>query len=188
MAKETKMTTKNYMEMFEKDELIALANLDIKNGNVEEGLLKLKSLYASDDSDVEVLGMLASLYAQLGLLEKARTLYEKILKVEPKSFLTNFQLGMTYFDTGEIDQALKVWEQVLSQESVFPPALFYRGLALSQKGEIADAKQSLETLLQSAEPDNLYFEKAQELIQSINSRQGDVSNNKYAAGAYSTEH
>ena len=81
--------------------------------------------------------------------------------------LESFQLGMTYFDSGESEQALGIWDKILKVEPVHPPTLFYKGLALAQSGQNADAEQSLNTLLQSASAENLYFGKAKELLDAM---------------------
>lgn len=82
MAK-TKTTTT--VESFEVDELVALARLDMDRGNVEAALSKLKQVLAGADPLSEAQAMAARLYAQLGLFERARPLYQAYLQSNPEA-------------------------------------------------------------------------------------------------------
>lgn len=113
--------------------------------------------------------------------------------MRPESINELFQLGMTQFDTGELDSALATWATVLTKEPVHPPALFFRGMVLAQQNSLADAKVMLETLLNSAPTDNLYYNRAQELLRAINSGQNSEKTGTFADAtlpkdAYKVEH
>ena len=157
--------------LFDDDELLALAKHDLDKGEVESALFKLKQVLVSDEPLDEARTMAARIYAQLGLFERAQGLYEEYIAKNPGAVLESFQLGMTFFDMGRVEEALSHWDKVLDKEPVHPPSLFYKGLVLAQLGKVADAKQSLDTLLKSAPADNLYFGRARELLQAIDSGQ-----------------
>lgn len=157
----------NQWENLEQDELIALARLDIEQGRVEQGLLKLKYLLAAGTVQPEVLSMAARLYAQLALFDRAQPLYEQYLQLRPDAFEEEFQLGMVKFDKGEGGQALETWERVMKRQPTFPPGLFFSAVVLRQQGKIADARRNLDVLLQTAPNDNLYYGRGQELLQAI---------------------
>jgi len=180
---------------FDSDELLALTNLDIEKGDIENALLKLKTILADKKPPVEANAMAARLYAQLGLFDRAKDLFEKYIKVNPDAIVENFQLGMAHFDAGDVDAALKIWDVVVKTDPVNPPALFYRGLALTQQHQYSDAKQSLDTLLKTAPADNLYFGRAKELLSAIDSGQvvknddnGKNLVNSLVKDAYQVEH
>ena len=164
--------------VFETDELLALARLDLERGNVEQALSKVKTTLQQDASSLDAMSLAARIYAQLGLFERARDWYKKIVKENPQAVLESFQLGMTYFDSGESEQALGIWDKILKVEPVHPPTLFYKGLALAQTGQTADAEHSLKTLLQSAPSENLYFGKAKELLDAMKTGQFQFMNNR----------
>ena len=179
---------------FESDELLALASLDIERGNVEEALLKLKRVLADKTPPIEASAMAARLYAQLGLFERAKELFKTYLDKEPNAIVENFQFGMAHFDAGESNEALSIWDDVVKNDPVNPPALFYRGLVLTQLNKHADAKQSLDTLLKSTPADNLYFSRAKDLLTAIDAGQ-TLPNNQAAEisatmmkDAYQVEH
>lgn len=165
--------------VFETDELLALARLDLERGNVEQALAKVKTTLQEDAPSLDAMSLAARIYAQLGLYERAQDWYKKIVEENPEAVLESFQLGMTYFDSGESEQALGIWDKILKVEPVHPPTLFYKGLALAQSGQNADAEQSLNTLLQSAPSENLYFGKAKELLDAMKKGQFQFMNNRH---------
>ena len=186
---------KDKIALFEADELLALATLDIEQGNIESALLKLKQVLAGKKPPADASAMAARLYAQLGLYERAKGLFETYLKSNPDSIVESFQLGMAHFDTGNTSEALSIWGNVVEKDPVNPPALFYRGLALAQQNEHSDAKKSLDKLLQSAPADNLYFSRAKDLLSAIeagqiakNNGNGQSLVNSLVKDAYQVEH
>jgi len=154
-------------DLFESDELVSLARLNIERGEVEEALWKLKQVIAEANPPAEALAMSARLYAQLGLFERAKPLFQRYLVMQPNAVNEIFQLGMVHFDAGQQAEALKIWDGLLRTQPTHPPALFYRALALHQLDQSPEARHSLDILLKSAAPDNLYFNRAKELLQTI---------------------
>ena len=171
MATKTKSSaTLSKADIFEADELIALARLDIEHGHLDEALWKLKQAHTDAAAPPEVFAMLARLYAQLGLWERAKPLFERYLAAEPHAVNESFQLGMVHFDSGQADEAIKIWDKLLLTQPTHPPALFYRALAKQQLGQTAEARHALDVLLKSAPPDNLYFTRGKELLQALDTQ------------------
>ena len=170
------MAQKNEVSL-DTDELIALIKLDLEKGNIEKALLKLKEVIKDKNVPSEAYAIAARTYAQLGLFERAKDNFNRYLENNPDATTELFQLGMSHLDCGEKQEALGIWDRLLKKAPVHPPALFYKGLVLAQSGKIADAKQSLDTLLKSANVDNLYFGRAKELLQSIANDQLSHGNN-----------
>lgn len=164
MTSRTKSAT--HVEL-DNDELLALARLDVERGDLEGALLKLKQMLAAEAPQSEVLAMGGRLYAQLGLWERAKVLLQRFLVQNPNATNETFQLGMVHFDAGQAAEARKIWEGLLKTVPTHPPALFYHALVLGQEGEVNLAKHSLDTLLKTAPPDNLYFGRAKELLQAL---------------------
>ena len=163
----TKTKTPMTDELFETDELVALARLDVEKGNIDQALARIKQALADATPPAEALTLGARLYAQLGLFERAQVLYQRFLKSNPGAVIESFQLGMTHLDAGQPQEALAIWDALLKDHPVHPPALFYKALALSQQGQPVDARHALETLLKSAPADNLYFGRGKELLQTL---------------------
>lgn len=156
------------LESFDADELIALVKYDVENGALDQALFKLKNVLARRKAPQEAKALAARLYAQLGLFDKAKALYKDYIKDVPDAELETFQLAMTHYDSGEIDQALEIWNQILAKQPTHPPSLFYSSLALANKGNKADAVKNLEKILHAVASDNLYFERAKELMSALN--------------------
>lgn len=152
---------------FETDELIALARLDMDEKHYDEALWKLKQVLCEAEPPAEALSMSARLYAQIGLFARARGLYERYMALESDAIPERFQLGMTYLDGGEPTEALAVWEPLLQDVPNFPPALFYRGLALARVGQLDAARKQLDDITRMLPADNLYFGRARELLQEL---------------------
>jgi len=201
MATKAKATVPAKIEkndLFEADELVALARHNIERGELDEALGKLKQAMSDTAPPAEAFAMGARLYAQLGLWERAKPLYQRFLEAEPNAVNEAFQLGMVHFDSGQIDEAVNIWENLLKNHPTHPPALFYRSLAKHQTGQTAEARRTLDVLIKSAAPDNLYFNRAKELLQTIEGQQAMPVASRAAAttetlrvapkDAYKTEH
>jgi tetratricopeptide (TPR) repeat protein len=155
---------------FDAEELLALARLDLEKGDPEGALAKLKELLAETKPAAEAIALSARVYAQLRLHIRAKDLFKRYLAIHPDAVDETFQLGMVSFDGGNASEALALWGKVLKKQPTHPPALFYSGLALARDGKTADAKRSLDILLQSAAPDNLYVNQAKGLLEAIDGR------------------
>ena len=154
---------------FDTDELLALAGLDMEQQRHEAALRKLKQVLNAESPPAESLAMVAKVYAQIGLLERAQTHFERYLEQVPDARLERFQWGMALFQGNNLSAALDVWEQVLREQSFFPPAQYYKHLALAQLGDVDTARQGLEAMLKSLDKDNLYFARARDLLSALES-------------------
>jgi len=149
------------------DELLALARHELQRGEHESALLKLKRLVSQKKSPAEALAVMARLYGQLGLPERARKSFEKYLEVNPGAAHETFELGVTYFDEGNDGRALDCWKRALELQPTHPPALFFSALAHSRTGDVAESRRQLDVLLKAAPADNLYAERARDLLKTF---------------------
>ena len=163
------MTSNAYDLIVEFDcpELVALARLDMNKGQLDQALAKIKRATRMEPHNSEALLLNAKLYAQLRLFDKAKQCYSQFLELNPEVHTEKFEYGMVHFENKEVDRALTLWNEVLSVMPQHPPALFYKGLAMAQKGQLDSARQTLEMLLRAVAADNLYFERAKELLAKI---------------------
>lgn len=118
---------------------VSAAASSIRTGDPESALKHLKSAVAAEPSNELALGMLASVYAELGMSERATEFFDKVLAINPGNPLARFQSGLLAFNRGELEGALKIWQ---AQEP--PPddfmIRFYSGLALAQLGRSEEAR------------------------------------------------
>lgn len=174
------------------DELLVLARLDIQRGAVGEGLLKLKGALALPEHPIAVLIELARLYAQLGLRRKAEPLFQRYLERAPADVDALFQVGMLQFDEGRREEAWRLWDQVLAASPQYPPAHFYRAVILADAGRADESIALLKNLMVFAQPDNMYVERAKDLIARLSAKKsgapGTDAASAIAASAYRTSH
>ena len=154
---------------FDNEELVALARLDIEKGDIESALAKLKLVLGGKKPPLVAKAMAARIYAQLGIYDRATRYFEDFLKQEPEAVVEQFQLGMAYLDSGEEASALKVWDKLLEKAPTHPPALFHKAVVNFRAKNTEEARQSLDALLKNAPADNLYFSRAKELLNAIDS-------------------
>jgi tetratricopeptide (TPR) repeat protein len=173
---------------FDSEELLVLARVDLEKGNVEGGLSKLKRALAMPDCPAEAALEAARVYAQLGLRHKAKPLFEKYLEHQPRNVDARFQLGMISFEDGRRNDALAAWEAVLRENGTYPPALFFRALAVAQSGDPGEARKMLRSAMDVLPPDNLYFARSRELLSSLEAGRQPTEAMSGNEQAYKTQH
>lgn len=155
------------LELYDTEELLALARLDMNRNQYDDALWKLKRVLQTSEPPLEAISMAARLYAQIGLFQRAQSLFNRYIELDADAVTETFQLGMTYLDAGNPDEALQVWDKLLQKHPTHPPALFYRGLILAQRGDVVSARAQLEQVLKTVASDNLYFTRARDLLQEL---------------------
>ena len=155
------------MEILDAEELLVLARIDMERKQMDSALVKLKNAVKLNEEMKEISSTLATLYAQVGMFERAANIYSEILEKEPESVWERFQYGMVQRDLGNVDAALSSWKKVLELDKTHPPALFFCAEAELKNNE-EEARRYLDILVQSTAADNLYVEKAKELLIELN--------------------
>jgi len=121
------------------DKDLVLATRFAKQGDFEQAIVHLKSILASDPKHEVAVGMLAAIYAQIGLLDRAIDYYQRTLAINPQNVLARFQLGLTQLTAKRPREALATWKPCLDQPGEFL-AHFHSGLALLQLQKPAEAR------------------------------------------------
>lgn len=125
--------------------LLAEAVELVKEGNLDSAIAILRDILGQDSNHELALGILASIYLQIGMNVQAIDLYNALLAVNPENTLARFQLGMAQFTLGQSTMALKTWEAMLTLPNEFM-AHFHSALALIDLG---NHQQALELLIQA---------------------------------------
>jgi tetratricopeptide (TPR) repeat protein len=178
----------NNNDLFDSEELLAFARLDIERGDLERGLGKLKRAATEADVAPTVHVMMAGVYAQMRLFDRAKGLYQRYLALVPGDVQARLSLGMTELDSGRPAEALAAWEELLRVAPGHPPALYYRAVALAEMGKRPEAIATLDGLLGSVPEDNLFFERAKELRGRLEAEGSKKGNARGPVGGYRTEH
>lgn len=179
--------------LLEQDELLALARIDVEKGELEAALIKLKQILMKENPIPDAISMLARLYAQIGLYTKAQEFFGRYVEMKPDADVEYFQLGMTYFESGQNERAQEIWDDILTKKPEHPPSLYYKSLILTRTDKHSEAKELLDVLLKTAAPDNLYFQRGKELLMALEAgknvkEEKKESLNESARKLYETEH
>ena len=163
------------LSLLDAEELLALGTVDLENDKADASLIKFKAAMQKDACPDFAHALIAKVYAQIKLFNKAEEHYQAFLQKHPDALNEKFQLGMVNLEKGDTTKALELWDDVLSMMPTHPPALFYGALAHLNNGKAEDAKRNLNVILQSAPADNLYFGRAKELLGNISNSNDTVT-------------
>lgn len=117
---------------------IGLAASAVRAGDSGEALTHLKTALLTEPDNELALGMSASIYAELGMDDRACDTFRKVLTINPANALAQFQLGLIEFRRGALTQALEIWQTPEPASNDFM-LRFYSGLALAQLGRSEEA-------------------------------------------------
>ena len=137
-----------------------------KHGDLEEAMTHLKSLLAADPDNELGNGMLAGIYAQLNMPERATTCYERVLSVNPRNVLARFQLGLLQLNSGKPGEAVLTLRPNLDDDSEFL-AHFYSAVALLELQQVEQARGLLEHVEQRMPRDHDLYPQLQTLMRPL---------------------
>ncbi|MGM9485044.1 tetratricopeptide repeat protein [Roseateles sp. NT4] len=138
-------------------ELLALALDASRRNDAGHALAYLKEASGRTDVSPQALFMLASEYAQLGMLPEAKATMSKSVEAGSNFPLARFQLGMLHVTSGEIEAAKTAWAPLGALDPQHPQAYlatFRRGMLHLVAEEFNAAVQALEEGI-SQNQDNL---------------------------------
>lgn len=107
-------------------------------------------------------GLLASAYFQLGMIDKAQSVYQGLLDKHPGNALARFQLGMVHFSKKRYEDALDTWAPLLEIDTDFM-GHFHSALAHLQLGRQEVAKPLLERAAMVMPSEHPLFAQLQQL-------------------------
>jgi tetratricopeptide (TPR) repeat protein len=132
------------MEPDDPQELLRRATAAASQRDFEQALVCLKRLLTLDDRHELAVGMLASVYAELRMPERAIEYYRRALEVNPANPLARLQLGLLQSSLGRAQDALDTWRPSLDDPKEFV-AHFQSGVAMLQLQRPAEARSLLAT-------------------------------------------
>jgi len=94
-----------------------LANICVKNGQIDEACKIYKKIVKISQNKVPPLEKLAELYVYTGKFEEAMKCYIYINKLSPSNFRASYRLGELYFINKYYDQALAEFTKVASSDN-----------------------------------------------------------------------
>jgi tetratricopeptide (TPR) repeat protein len=147
---------------------LGLAAQLVKKNQLDQAISVLKALDETYDKDQLVLGMLAGLYFQIGMLERAEIYYKKALGINPRNGLALLQLGLAQVELSRPEDALETWRPMLDDPNDFL-AHFHTGLTLLKIGRASEALDYLSIAKENMPANHPYQEKVDEIISSYTS-------------------
>lgn len=144
-------------------------------------LLFLTPLFLFSQSDLESLVKAGISLHDEGKYAEAVEKYNKALKIDKKSSLVNYELGLTYFTQKEYKKAIKSLDRVIkNNDKYLKEAFMTKGSCLDLLGKPKEAVQLYETAIkQFPESHLLYYNLA--LTQFNNKDQNGAEENIIAA-------
>lgn len=108
----------------------------------EMAMETLKQLLADIPGHELASGMLASIYAEIGMVDEAIGLYQGVIAQHPDNHLARVQWGQLLFNRGQSIEALDVWEPVRAASDDYM-AHFLSALAMIKLGRLDEARDLL---------------------------------------------
>lgn len=160
-------------QKLDEQELLALALRDSATGRHDLAIEKLKSLIELDPNHAHALHMLAAEHAQIGLLPRAISEFEKALAVDPELHVARFQMGLAHYALSDLASAEAAWQplKTLGEHHTLP--LYATGLIQILREEFEQAVRSLEMAL-TAEPEIPSLRK--DIARSVERARSQLSN------------
>jgi len=125
----------------------------------------LKKLIAHAPKHELALGMLASLYAEIGMRDRAIEIYQNILGFNAANPLARFQLGLVQLNNGQPQQALDTWAPALSNEDFM--LHYHSGLALKALNRSDEARQMFDHANKTMPANHALYAQLQEIRKSL---------------------
>lgn len=100
------------MTPLDAEELLHLGLHATRNNDPEAALGYLKQSLAMEPDNAQAVYLLAANYAQIGLYDRARELFERTLELAPREYTAAFQLGLLHMTGGDLDAARETWARL----------------------------------------------------------------------------
>jgi tetratricopeptide (TPR) repeat protein len=149
-------------------EALSLAAACAKRGELEAAIVHIKEVLGAAPDHEIANGMLAGIYAELQMPERATAHYERVLMANPRNVLARFQLGLLQLTGGRPQEALETLRPNLSDNTEFL-AHFYSGRALLELGKTGEARVLLQRAAQRMPADHPLYSQLQGLLEPLGS-------------------
>ena len=124
-----------------------------------------QAVLALDPRNEIAIGMLAGIYVQLNLRDRARACLRQVLEINPKNTLARHQLGLLQLEAGEPQAAIDTWAPSLDNEDFV--AHFHTAVALLELKKPSEARPLLEHCAPRMPRDHQLYPRLQELLAQL---------------------
>lgn len=153
---------------FDSEELLALANIDLRRDDFTAALEKLKVIKGRNEIPVELYSIIGRTYASLGLLPRAKSAFITYVEQVPNAIHEQFQIGMVEYDMGNVLKAQQLWSELLIKEENYAPALFYKAQIHLELDEHKEAIVLFNQIKATCSQEDQYFNQASEQLNRLN--------------------
>lgn len=149
------------------NQLLARATACTKDNDFAGAIGHLKSLLQSYPEHEIANGMLAAVYAELGMTGRAIEYFQRALTINPDNLLARFQLGLLQLRAERPREALETWKPALADRHDF--AIHYHcGATLLRLEEPDAARPILQEAARRMPKDHALFPQLHELLRHLN--------------------
>ncbi|MGQ9844578.1 MAG: tetratricopeptide repeat protein, partial [Spirochaetota bacterium] len=151
-AGQTKIAIRKLNDIIEKDDrnhyahyLLALAYE--KENNIQYAILEYRqvlkiSKYDEKVKEIDIRKRLASIYKARNAVEEAKKEYLLLTKLDPANYEPFYELGIVFFNAGQLEKAGPYFKKSISNNSKHAPSYYYLGQIHYRMQNYADAKQA----------------------------------------------
>jgi tetratricopeptide (TPR) repeat protein len=100
------------MTTLDAEELMHLGLQATQNNATDTALIYLKQSLELEPDDARTLHLLAANYAQIGMYERAKALFQRTVEIAPREYAAVFQLGLLHMTSGELEAAQAAWSRL----------------------------------------------------------------------------
>jgi tetratricopeptide (TPR) repeat protein len=134
-------------------ELVRAAERAFGTGRYAEAEQKYVEILRQDESNVTMLGNLASAQLELGHVADAEKNVKRALQLDPNDYFALYLLGRIRFRQEKLDEAFEALSRSARANPDYADTQNYLGIVLSEKGQRGPAEAALRRAVQ-LQPDN----------------------------------
>lgn len=120
-----------------------LAHMDVRSGNMEDGLAKLETAWRLDETDLSTCSFLAGLYAGEEQLLEAEKLLYACLELDPNDRENRYRLGAVLHKQGEVEASIREMEILVLKFPEDAHALNFLGYTLTEENRRLDEAEKM---------------------------------------------
>ncbi|MDB5986142.1 MAG: hypothetical protein JWR16_1195 [Nevskia sp.] len=136
-------------EVFDTEELLHLAVLDIQRGHHDDAIEKLKRGLALQPDNAKMVFLLGAEHAEVGMTDRAIEEMIAAVAIDPQLAIAHFQLGLLYLlYRNDVTQAGIAWSALDGLDDAASYVAFKSGLLRLSEGDAAGCIRDLDRGLQ----------------------------------------
>lgn len=108
----------------------------------EDAIKDIQALLEKSPDDKQLLLSLANTYSDAAKYNEAIETYKKYLAIDPGNVDAQVDMGTSYFNNGDMDNAIAAFNKAIETDDTHPTAWYNLAVALSQKSSQVDESEA----------------------------------------------